>query len=186
MYVDKSVIAKCIKKVRLDQGLTQTEFGSMIGVKGNTITGYENGVRVPSDSVINNICKTFGVNEGWLRHGGSDSEMYLSLASGESPLEKLFSDKNCNKFEIAFLSGYFQLNAQERTEFCKLVIKMFPDVISKIVDGDPLETVWQEAAPVCAPDATGTLGGKTKEELCSMVGDHFDTEKGAEAKSEVS
>ena len=41
-----------IKIVRTTIGLTQTEFGARIGVKGNTVTGYETGIRNPSDAVI--------------------------------------------------------------------------------------------------------------------------------------
>ena len=41
-----------IKELRKTVKLTQIEFGSRIGVKGNTVTGYENGLRSPSDAVI--------------------------------------------------------------------------------------------------------------------------------------
>ena len=58
-----------IKKLRKEKDLTQTQFGEKIGVKGNTITNYETGLRTPTDTVINNICKTFSVNETWLREG---------------------------------------------------------------------------------------------------------------------
>ena len=36
-----------IKQVRKSQKLTQTAFGDIIGVKGNTITNYETGLRNP-------------------------------------------------------------------------------------------------------------------------------------------
>lgn len=58
-----------IKEVRRANGLTQTEFGERIGVKGNTVTGYETGIRSPSDAIIVSICREFGVNETWLRTG---------------------------------------------------------------------------------------------------------------------
>lgn len=58
-----------IKTVRTTIGLTQTEFGAKIGVKGNTVTGYETGIRNPSDAVIFSICREFNVNEEWLRTG---------------------------------------------------------------------------------------------------------------------
>ena len=44
-----------IKFVRKHFKLTQVEFGERIGVKGNTITGYENGIRTASDAVIKSI-----------------------------------------------------------------------------------------------------------------------------------
>ena len=58
-----------IKALRKAKGLTQTEFGEIIGVKGNTITTYETGTRVPSDAVILSICREFNVSEAWLREG---------------------------------------------------------------------------------------------------------------------
>ncbi len=58
-----------IKKIRKDSGLTQVDFGTKIGVKGNTITGYETGIRTPSDAIIFSICREFNINENWLRYG---------------------------------------------------------------------------------------------------------------------
>jgi len=61
--VEAKKVGKRIKAIRKDQGLTQTEFGSQIGVKGNTVTGYENGTRCPSDAVINSICLKLGYGQ---------------------------------------------------------------------------------------------------------------------------
>lgn len=58
-----------IKEIRKYHCLTQTQFGDRIGVKGNTITNYENNMRTPSDAVIMSICREFNVNETWLRTG---------------------------------------------------------------------------------------------------------------------
>ena len=58
-----------IKEIRKEFGLTQTEFGAKIGVKGNTVTNYEAGMRTPSDAVIYSICREFGIREEWLISG---------------------------------------------------------------------------------------------------------------------
>lgn len=58
-----------IKTIRKEARLTQTDFGEKIGVKGNTITNYETGLRTPSDAVILSICRAFNVREEWLREG---------------------------------------------------------------------------------------------------------------------
>lgn len=71
-----------IREIRKDNNLTQTEFGERIGVKGNTITGYENGTRIPSDAIILSICREFNVNEDWLRTG--HGEKYLRLSRKET------------------------------------------------------------------------------------------------------
>ena len=78
-----------IKKIRKEFGLTQTEFGKKIGVKGNTITNYETGLRNPSEAIIMAICREFSVNELWLRTGtgemkkGLEGEERFSLNIGK-------------------------------------------------------------------------------------------------------
>lgn len=67
-----------LKKIRKNSGLTQVEFGSRISVKGNTITGYETGIRMPSDAVIFSICREFNINEEWLRNGTGEMSMDLN------------------------------------------------------------------------------------------------------------
>ena len=52
-----------IKTIRKSNNLTQTEFGKRIGVKGNTVTNYETGLRIPSEAVILAICREFDVSE---------------------------------------------------------------------------------------------------------------------------
>lgn len=55
-----------IKKIRKSAGLTQTAFGELIGAKGNTVTGWETGLRVPSDAIVKSICREFAIREEWL------------------------------------------------------------------------------------------------------------------------
>lgn len=64
-----------IREIRKDNGLTQVEFGERIGVKGNTITNYENGLRNPTDAVLLLICREFKINEQWLRTGKGRKEV---------------------------------------------------------------------------------------------------------------
>lgn len=64
-----------IKELRKTLKLTQEEFGSRVGVKGNTIGNYELSLRNPSDAIIHSMCREFNVNEDWLRHG--KGEMFL-------------------------------------------------------------------------------------------------------------
>ena len=70
-----------IKQLRKRLKLTQTEFGEQIGVKGNTITGYEKGIRNPTDAIILSICREFNVDEEWLRTG--EGEMFVIQSNEE-------------------------------------------------------------------------------------------------------
>ena len=58
-----------IRQIRKDSGLTQENFGKRIGVKANTITNYEIGLRTPTEAVILSICREFKINENWLKNG---------------------------------------------------------------------------------------------------------------------
>lgn len=66
-----------LKEIRKELNLTQAVFAEKIGSSQNVVANYEIGRRNPSASVINNICKTFGVNEDWLRTG--EGEMFEEL-----------------------------------------------------------------------------------------------------------
>lgn len=70
-----------IKSIRKTLKMTQSEFGSHIGIKGNTITNYETGLRNPSDAIIRSICREFNVNEEWLRNG--IGEMFVPFTRSE-------------------------------------------------------------------------------------------------------
>lgn len=86
-----------IKQIRKDAKLTQVEFGEKIGVKGNTVTGYETGLRNPTDAIILSICREFNINEDWLRNGTGEMKRrtddklsnYLSdIATGDDDFIK--------------------------------------------------------------------------------------------------
>lgn len=78
-----------IKQLRKILKLTQTEFGEQIGVKGNTITGYEKGIRNPTDAIILSICREFNVDEEWLRTG--KGEMFV-IRSDEEEIAAFLGD----------------------------------------------------------------------------------------------
>ena len=73
-----NVLKSRIKQIRKENELTQVEFGERIGVKGNTITNYENGLRNPTDAVVLAICREFDVNEEWLRYGKEPKEKTIN------------------------------------------------------------------------------------------------------------
>lgn len=64
-----------IKRIRKDAGLTQTEFGDVIGATQFMVTSYETGRSVPDSARTMLICEKFNVNPEWLEHGG-DLEPY--------------------------------------------------------------------------------------------------------------
>mgnify|MGYP000012569782 FL=1 len=67
-----------IKAIRKYKNMKQAEFAQVLGIKPNTVTSYETGLRVPSDAVITSICREFNVSEHWLRTGEGDMFIQLS------------------------------------------------------------------------------------------------------------
>ena len=104
-----------IKQVRKTLKLNQAEFGKRIGLKQSTITAYECGNRTPLNTVVTAICKTFGVDETWLRTG--EGEMFVE--SPDNVVDAVAEKLDLNDFERMILSAYVQLPKQLRDEFCK-------------------------------------------------------------------
>lgn len=103
-----------IKAVRKAAKLTQVQFGERLGVKGNTVTGYETGLRNPTDAVVKAICREFDVNENWLRYGYG--EMF---ATSPTDVVGEVADKlGLNEFEQLILNAYVKLPKQLRDAFC--------------------------------------------------------------------
>lgn len=70
-----------LKQLRSALGMTQQEFADKLGVKRGAIANYELGRNEPIDAVVALICKTFNVNEQWLRTG--EGEMLVQLSPSE-------------------------------------------------------------------------------------------------------
>ena len=104
-----------IRKLRQQKALTQSEFGARIGVKGNTITNYENNLRNPSDAIINSICREFNVREQWLRTG--EGEMFNPVNRDEEIMafmaSALSADGDTAKFQKRFLTVLSRLTLEE-------------------------------------------------------------------------
>ena len=74
-----------IATLRKALGLTQQRFADGIGVKRGTVSNYEIGRNVPTETVLQMICRVYGVRREWLDTGVGEimdlSEVYLK---GES------------------------------------------------------------------------------------------------------
>jgi len=124
-----------IKKLRKELDLTQQEFADKIGMKRNTVANYETNRNEPSNSVITLICKTFNVNETWLRTGEGD----MFIESDNTVLSKLASEYKMDSFEKAMVSNFLKLRPEQRE-----AIKQYVKSLLHEVEGEP-------AAPAHAP-----------------------------------
>lgn len=110
-----------IKYIRKEKGLTQTEFGEKIGVKGNTVTNYETGLRNPTDAVIRSICREFDINEEWLRNG--TGEMFVQKSKDEQIAEMLadIQKEGDVSFKHRLISALTRLNESDWDTLEKLI-----------------------------------------------------------------
>lgn len=64
-----------LKEIRLKLKLSQKKFGDKLFLSQDQISLLENGKRNLIDRTLNDICRTFNVNEEWLRYG--KGEMFI-------------------------------------------------------------------------------------------------------------
>lgn len=113
-----------LKALRKSLKMTQQAFAEAIGMKQNTIASYEMGRVAPSDAAINNICKTFGANELWLRTG--EGEMFRKLDKMDELMEATgrFFANETNEFRLRFVSAaihFTDAQWQALEAYCKLL-----------------------------------------------------------------
>lgn len=99
-----------IKLLRSNLGLTQSKFGERIGVKGNTITNYENGLRFPSEAVLFSICREFRVNYFWLTEG--KGEMFSGTP--QDVVDEIAEDYHLDDIDKKIIEKYLELSAEQR------------------------------------------------------------------------
>lgn len=104
-----------IKKLRKDLNLTQQKFADRIGTTQNVIANYESGRREPSAAAFNNICKTFGISEEWLRTG--KGEMFIP--SPEEDINELIRQHRLDDLDRQILLEFIKLTDDERAVFKK-------------------------------------------------------------------
>ncbi len=109
-----------IKKLRKELNLTQQKFADRIGTTANVLTNYETGRRNPSSSVINNICKTFNVNEGWLRTG--EGEMFVQ--SSDNLLDMLAEKYGLSRSVRVLVEEFVNLKPEIQQAFVDYALKV--------------------------------------------------------------
>lgn len=125
-----SAIGERIKTIRKEAGLTQAQFGEKIGVKGNTMTNYENGMRCPSDAIILSICREFNVNEDWLRdglgepHAEISDDEYIAAFLGEALAGR---NENIQKRCISVLSKLSAAGWEALDAFANEALKLLKE-----------------------------------------------------------
>lgn len=113
-----------LKKLRKVLDLTQQEFADQMGVKRNTVATYETGKSNPSDAAVTLICKTFNVNEEWLRDG--IGEMFIQQTRDEqiaSFIGKIQSVED-DSFKKRFISMLSSLDESDWEVLEKMALRL--------------------------------------------------------------
>ncbi|WP_035711003.1 helix-turn-helix domain-containing protein [Salibacterium aidingense] len=66
VVVVEPILAKRIKYLREHNGLAQKHVAEKLGIKNNTLSGYEAGRREPDASTLNKIAEFYGVSVDYL------------------------------------------------------------------------------------------------------------------------
>lgn len=118
-----------IKKLRRTLDLTQQEFADRIGSKRNTVAKYESGDNSPSAAVVSLICRTFDVNETWLRTG--EGEMFVEKSRMDTIAEFAADLFNTDmKFKRDLIEVLAKLDESSWKELEKIA-NMFIETASK-------------------------------------------------------
>ena len=106
--------------------MTQKEFGNDLGVSCGVIANIENGFVAPKPLLLDMICKTYNVNEDWLKNG--TGEMFRK-PSAEDVIIKAFANltlSDGDHFKKQFIAALAELDdeAWEAVEaFAEKVVK---------------------------------------------------------------
>lgn len=115
-----------LKEIRKELNLTQAVFAEKIGSSQNVVANYEIGRRNPSASVINNICKTFGVNEEWLRTG--EGEMFAEMDLEDELMQ--WAGKVLATEPDSFKKRFVQMLSKLSEEEWDLLAKMATELVN--------------------------------------------------------
>lgn len=124
-----------IKAARKAAGLKQAELAEKLGVKPNTITSYETGLRVPSDAIVVSMCRELNVSEHWLRTG--EGEMQIQM-SEDDELTQIFTEIGASDDELAkaAIRMYWHLSEKEKAVIHKMADNLVAELMKKKSPGE--------------------------------------------------
>lgn len=95
-----------VKQVRLENGISQSDFARRIGLAQSSYSKLEIGINPVQDRHILTICSEFGISDAWLRTGEGD--MYAD--EDAILLESLSKRYNLNESRLAILRAFLKLD----------------------------------------------------------------------------
>ena len=93
-----------IAALRRALGLTQQQFAEGIGVKRGTVSNYEIGRNIPTETVLQMICRVYGVRRQWLDTGEGLMFEERSRLEQIMDLSKDYLKDESNAFHLRLIS----------------------------------------------------------------------------------
>lgn len=115
-----------IRELRKTLGLTQQALADVAGIKRNTVAQYEMGRNEPTNAVITLICKTYNINETWLRTG--EGEMFVQRTRSQEIVDFMGSlIQTDNEFKRRFVAALGRLDEDDWEWIEKVARKLRDD-----------------------------------------------------------
>ena len=131
---EKNVLKDRIKTLRKVLDLTQQEFADKLGIKRNTVATYETGKSNPSDAAVLLICKTFNINEEWLRTG--KGEMFKEIQPDSE-----YNDEAAMKAVVS----YWKMDPEFKKIFWDKLLEVAEIYKSQLTNAESEEAITMES-----------------------------------------
>ena len=139
-----------LKELRKELKLSQDGYAKKLNIGRSSIANYESGAREPISSVIALICKTWNVNESWLRNG--EGKMFVEVSRNDE-LQKLIENSmkdEDGEIKRRFATAILKLD-HKQIEACTKWIKETFDLVERNnstypVPDDPEQLIKEKVA----------------------------------------
>lgn len=134
MSLNSHGIAKKIKDLRAEKGLTQKQLADATGLSYSSITSYENGLREPNGRAMAALERYFGVTGDYLRGGVDRSALIVRDGQVVNGLDEL--DNLMYQFKDAYRATK-PSNRLRATEMLEgILTRMTSSVVTNAADPD--------------------------------------------------
>ena len=116
-------IRNCVGKN--NKKMTQEEFAKALNLSRNFINQIEVGTKNPSERTILDICKTFNVNEVWLRTGEGDMFLPIEREKDIARLTMQLLTEESDSFKNRLVAALARLSEDE----WEVIERMFASVV---------------------------------------------------------
>lgn len=112
------MISERIRKIRGE--MSRKAFGERMFVSQDVINNIERGRVEPSEMIIKAICKTYHVNENWLRTGEGGDDPVMDEPS-RAALDQVAEQYNLGELERLILEAFITMPEADRRAFADIV-----------------------------------------------------------------